>query len=106
MMNPSGPPLPCLRRLDSTKHYPGSVVGEVHADGEMWSASLWQIRTALDATTADKLILTSHFLLTSSANFSDGSNALVTAAINLGLSAKDVDTVRTILKNRGFNVTA
>ena len=30
---------PCLRRLDSTKHYPESVVGQVHADGEMWSAS-------------------------------------------------------------------
>src|SRR5262249_46790974 len=29
---------PCLRRLDSTKHYPQDIVGEVHADGEIWSA--------------------------------------------------------------------
>jgi len=96
----------CLRRLDSTKHYPGSKDGEVHDDGEMWSASLYQIRTALGAAKADKLILQAHFLLSSSANFSDGSNALVTAAKNLGYTTAEVDSVRTILKNRGFTVTA
>ena len=96
----------CLRRLDSTKHYPGSLDGEVHDDGEMWSASLFQIRTALGAAKADKLILQAHFLLTSRANFSDGSNALVTAAINLGLTTAEVTSVRTILKNRGFTVSA
>jgi len=100
-------PVPsCLRRLDSTKHYPGDKDGEVHDDGEMWSASLFQIRTALGAALADKLILQAHFLLSSSANFSDGSNALVTAAINLGFTAAQVNTVRTILRNRGFTVTA
>jgi len=96
----------CLRRLDSTKHFPGDVVNEVHADGEMWSASLFQIRTSLGAARADKLILQAHFLLTSKANFSDGANALVTAAINLGYTAAEVSSVRTILQNRGFTVTA
>src|SRR6185503_13239276 len=37
----------CLRTLDSTKHFPQVADGEVHDDGEMWSASLFQIRTAL-----------------------------------------------------------
>jgi Zn-dependent metalloprotease len=96
----------CLRRLDSTKHFPQDAVGEVHADGEMWSASLLQIRTALGAAKADTLILQAHFLLSASANFADGSNALVTAAINLGFTATEVSTVRTILQNRGFSVTA
>ena len=95
----------CLRRLDSTKHYPGSLDGEVHDDGEMWSASLFQIRTALGAAKADKLILQAHFLLSSRATFSDGSNALVTAAINLGMTTAEVTSVRTILKNRGFTVS-
>lgn len=96
----------CLRRLDSTKHFPENRVGEVHADGEMWSASLFQIRTALGAAKADKLIIQAHFLLSANANFSDGSNALVTAAIGLGFSSTEVSTVRTILRNRGFTVTA
>jgi hypothetical protein len=96
----------CLRRLDSTKHYPQDKDNEVHDDGEMWSASLFQIRTAFGAAKADKLIIQAHFLLSTKANFSDGSNALVTAAINLGFSAADVATIRTILQNRGFTVTA
>jgi hypothetical protein len=96
----------CLRRLDSTKHYPEDVANEVHDDGEMWSASLFQIRTALGAARADRLILQAHFLLSSTANFKDGSNALVTAAINLGFTAAEITTVRTILLNRGFTVTA
>jgi Zn-dependent metalloprotease len=96
----------CLRRLDSTKHYPGDKDGEVHDDGEMWSASLFQIRNSLGAARADKLILQAHFLLSSQANFSDGSNALVTAAKNLGYTTAEISSVRTILQNRGFTVTA
>ena len=96
----------CLRRLDSTKHYPQDASGEVHDDGELWSASLFQIRGALGAAKADRVILAAHFLLSTTANFKDGSNALVTAAINLGLTAAEVATMRTILANRGFAVTA
>jgi len=97
---------PCLRRLDSPKHYPESVVGEVHADGEMWSASLWQIRSAIGAAKADRLILQAHFLLSPTASFSDGSNALVTAALGLGYTPHEVSLIRTILRSRGFTVTA
>jgi Zn-dependent metalloprotease len=96
----------CLRRLDSTKHYPESKDGEVHDDGEMWSASLFQLRSAFGAARADQLIIQAHFLLSTKATFSDGSNALVTAAINLGFTATEVNNVRTILRNRGFSVTA
>lgn len=96
----------CLRRLDSTKHFPQDADGEVHDDGEMWSASLFQIRQSLGVARADKLIIQAHFLLSANANFKDGSNALVTAAINLGFTAAEVNNVRTILRNRGFTVTA
>ena len=97
---------PCLRRLDSTKHYPQDVSGEVHADGEMWSAALWQIRGSIGATKADKAILQAHFLLTPDASFNVGANALVTAAINLGYSRHEVDIIRSVLRDRGFTVTA
>lgn len=96
---------PCLRRLDGTKHYPEDVQGEVHRDGEMWSAALWQIRGAIGATKADKVILQAQFLLTPGASFSDGSNALVTAAINLGYTNHEVGLIRGILQARGFTVT-
>jgi hypothetical protein len=97
---------PCLRRLDSTKIYPRDVAGEVHADGEMWSAALWQIHNALGGPRADLAILQHHFLLGPGASFSQAANALVTAALNLGFSSTEVDTIRGILKARGFAVTA
>lgn len=96
---------PCLRRLDTSKHYPQSVVGEVHADGEIWSGALWQIRGAIGATKADKVILQHHFLINSNATFNQAANALVTAAINLGYTASEVQSIRQILTNRGFTVT-
>jgi zinc metalloprotease ZmpB len=51
----------CLRTLAEGKHYPEDVVGEVHADGEIWSQALWQIRTALGARVADQIIVDAQF---------------------------------------------
>ena len=96
---------PCLRRLDSTKHYPEDVVGQVHADGEIWSAALWQIRGSLGATDSDRLVIAAHFLLAPNASFNQGANALVTAAISLGYPNHKVNIVRNTLRNRGFTVT-
>ena len=96
---------PCLRRLDSTKHYPEDVVGQVHADGEIWSAALWQIRGSLGAANADRVVLAAHFLLAPSASFNQGANALVTAAISLGYKNHQVNIIRTTLRARGFTVT-
>lgn len=97
---------PCLRRLDSTKHYPESLQNEVHADGEMWSSTLWQIRTSIGAARADKAIIQHHFLLSTSSSFNASSDALVTAAKNLGYTSTECNAIKTALQNRGFTVTA
>jgi hypothetical protein len=96
---------PCLRRLDGTKHYPEDVAGEVHDDGEIWSAALWQIRGAIGATRADRLVLQHHFLTGPDPTFNQAADALVTAAIALGYTNTQVNSIRTILRNRGFTVT-
>jgi len=95
----------CLRRLDGTKHYPESIAGEVHRDGEIWSAALWQIRGAIGATRADKLVLQHHFLIGTDPSFNEAANALVTAAQGLGYTNNLINAIRTILRNRGFTVT-
>ena len=84
----SGDPT-CIRRMDSTKHYPKDVADEVHADGEMWSTFLWRLRSHLKGNAVQKsdaairLVLTSHELLTPNANFDDAVAALRTAAKGL-----------------------
>ena len=43
----SGDDPPNLRRLDSNKKYPKDLVGEEHADGEIWVEALWEARANL-----------------------------------------------------------
>src|SRR5262249_4275713 len=71
----------CLRRLDSTKHYPEDIEREVHADGEIWSSTLHDLFGALGKTTADTVILESHFLVPIFPRFCDGARALRDADI-------------------------
>ncbi len=70
---------PYLRRVDGTKQYPRDVRGEVHDDGEIWSACLWGIHTALGRQTADSIIFNGNELFPSSVTFEDGAAAMVEA---------------------------
>jgi Thermolysin metallopeptidase, alpha-helical domain len=81
----------CLRRLDGTKHYPEDLVGEVHADGEIWSRALWDIRGALGDTRATTLIVEAQFAFTVDTTFAAAAQATVAAARRLyGASAAGV----------------
>jgi Zn-dependent metalloprotease len=97
----SGDDPPNLRRLDSNKLYPRDIKGEVHDDGEIWSACLWQIRNALGARTADKLLIAHHFLLTPQSKFEDAAKALITTDGQLN-EGRNADTIRDIFIRRGI----
>ncbi|GAA3232090.1 M36 family metallopeptidase [Dactylosporangium siamense] len=73
----------CLRRLDGAKHYPQDVVGEVHADGEIWSRALWDIRVALGDTRASTLIVEAQFAFAVDTTFAAAAQATVDAAARL-----------------------
>jgi hypothetical protein len=73
----------CLRRLDGNKVYPTNVIGEVHADGEIWSRALWDIRTVLGDTQASTLIIDAQFAFTVDITFHDAALATVAAAQRL-----------------------
>lgn len=70
----------CIRRTDTNKHYPEDVRGEVHADGEIWSRALWDIRQALGATTADRIIINAQFAFAPNTSFAAAAQATVSAA--------------------------
>ena len=76
---------PCLRRTDTGKTFPADYSGSsVHADGEIWSSFMWDVRAQLGATPAERsdnalrLLLTSHELLSPDAEYVDAVRALVT----------------------------
>ncbi len=97
----SGAEPPCLRRLDSNKKYPKDMVREVHDDGEIWSACLWELRNAVGRTTADTLIIAHHFLLSRNASFEDGANALMTADEQM-YQGRNKNVIRDIFSRRGI----
>ncbi len=48
---------PCIRRVDGQKHYPENITNEVHDDGEIWSASLWDIWELFGSNITDKIVI-------------------------------------------------
>jgi hypothetical protein len=93
-------PIHCLRRVDGTKHYPEDVENEVHADGEMWSAALWQARQAIgDPVTADRIIVNAQFAFTPNISFHDAALKTIAAA---GSNNKAAGAFRTAFTDRGF----
>ncbi|HEY2950438.1 MAG TPA: M4 family metallopeptidase [Micromonosporaceae bacterium] len=91
----------CLRRLDGTKHYPEDVAGEVHRDGEIWSAALWDVRNALGDKTATTLIVEAQFAFAPDTSFHDAALDTVAAAQRL-YGPRTASTVRAAFTARGF----
>jgi zinc metalloprotease ZmpB len=78
----------CLRRVDGNKHYPKDLVGEVHADGEIWSRALWDIHKALGAGLADTIIIDAQFGFTPDISMRAAAAATIDTAGRYGASAK------------------
>ncbi|MEU7553658.1 M4 family metallopeptidase [Streptomyces sp. NPDC044571] len=79
----------CLRRIDGDKVY-ADRVGEVHADGEIWSRALFDIRGALGARTADRIIVNAQFGFRPDTSFQDAAlTTIATAQRMYGKSAAD-----------------
>ncbi|MEE2674772.1 MAG: choice-of-anchor B family protein, partial [Myxococcota bacterium] len=92
---------PCLRRVDGTKTYPDDLTGSVHADGEIWSRALWDIRTALGGTTADQLVLEHHFNVPCNASMPDAAAEFIQADVNLN-SGVNGNAIRLAFCDRGI----
>jgi zinc metalloprotease ZmpB len=91
----------CLRRVDVDLHYPENLVGQVHADGRIWSGALWQIRLALGNVRADTLILEAQFDFAADTSMPDAAEATVAAARRL-YGNRVANTVTRIFEERGI----
>jgi hypothetical protein len=91
----------CLRRLDGDKQYPEDLAGEVHADGEIWSRALWDIRTDLGETKATTLIVEAQFAFAPDTSFGNAALATVAAAQRL-YGTQSAGAVRGAFASRGI----
>jgi Zn-dependent metalloprotease len=73
----------CLRRVDGTKRYPQDLVGDVHLDGEIWSAALWDIRNVLGGPTTDQIVLEHQFSVPCAATMPQAALEMIAADAQL-----------------------
>jgi len=92
-----------LRTADNDKVCPNGLIGEGHYDGQLWSGTLWDVRTQLGAQKADQLALSVLGVLPGAPSFSDAGTTLVNQANALEgsvLDAGDADIVEDIVAAR------
>ena len=94
------------RRVDTDKVYPGGLDGEVHDDGEIWSAALMQIWDVIGREKMDKAFLNGIALTTSSNNQQTCARAVRTAAINLNYPCADIQVFTQKFTDRGYVMPA
>jgi Zn-dependent metalloprotease len=95
---------PRVRMLDEPLSYESfdhSDGADEHDNGQIWSATLWEIRTALGRTVADPIIIESHFQLDGFTTFARGARAIINADHNLNRGAH-VARLQMIFNRRGI----
>ena len=75
--------------------------GDEHDNGQIWSATLWKIRTALTREIADPIIIESHFQLDGFTTFARGARAIIDADRNLH-GGRHIARLRRIFHRRGI----
>jgi len=95
---------PCVRRVDLKLTYESFDHGETadeHDNGQIWSATLWDVRRALGRTIADRIILESHFQLDGFTTFARGARAIIDADRNL-YRGRNAEVLRRVFRRRGI----
>jgi len=98
------PPPPCVRRLDSALTYESFDHGgnaDEHDNGQIWSATLWDIWKAVERHVADRIIIDSHFQLDGFTSFARGARAILDADRNLH-RGRHAATLKRIFRRRGI----
>ena len=91
---------PCLRRVDGKLTYADfDERGDEHDNGQIWSATLWDVRRLLGREKADRAILESHFQLDGFTSFARGARAILDADRNLD-GGRHVEALKRIFRKR------
>lgn len=68
---------PGVRRVDGMKHYPEDKVGEVHDDGEIWAAALWEIALMIGHDEALQLVVEGMSMMAPTTNMPTAAGMLI-----------------------------
>jgi hypothetical protein len=72
-----------LRDIDDDASCPGSLSGEGHLDGTLWSGLGWDLRSALGAEIADAMVFTTVASMTESPSLAQAGDLLIATALGM-----------------------
>lgn len=105
---------PCWggRITNTTRQYPGGLVSQVHADGEIWSAVMMEIYDIIGRTKTDAAFLEGLGMTNSGTGQQDAAIAVRQAAMDMvlaneyGMTCADVDVMTARFSARGYTLPA
>ncbi|HET8531214.1 MAG TPA: M36 family metallopeptidase [Methylomirabilota bacterium] len=95
---------PCVRRVDSNLTYESfdhRATADEHENGQIWSATLWDIWKATERRVADRIIIESHFQLDGFTTFARGARTILDADRNL-YRERHAPILKRIFRRRGI----
>lgn len=94
------------RVTNSTALYPGGLVGQVHADGQIWASCLMGIWDQIGREEMDKIFYEGLGMTNGSSNQNDAANAVYQAAINLNYTQPQLVAIHDSLEACGYTLPA
>lgn len=94
------------RITNSTAVYPSGLVGQVHADGQIWASCLMGIWDQIGRQEMDKIFYEGLGMTNGSSNQNDAANAVYQAAINLNYTQSQLVAIHDSLEDCGYTLPA
>jgi extracellular elastinolytic metalloproteinase len=85
---------------------PSDIRPEIHADGEIWAQTLWDLRTSLGSTLAEQLVTDGMRLSPPEPSFLDARNAILAADAAAPSNGANRDALWTVFAARGMGFYA
>lgn len=95
---------PCVRRVDGPltfESFNHEATADEHDNGEIWSATLWDIWRAIGREAADAVIIESHFQLDGFTTFGRGARGILDADRNL-FDGRHLRALKHVFRRRGI----
>lgn len=93
------------RITNSTALYPGGLVGQVHADGQIWATCLMRIWNQIGREQTDRALFEGLTMTNSTTNQNQAAQAVLQAAISMGYPGSEIAIMVNEFRATGYTVS-
>ena len=94
------------RTTNSGASYPGGLVGQIHADGQIWATCLMTVWDQIGQQEMDKIFYEGLGMTNGGSSQDDAANAIYQAALNLAYTTPQIVAIHNALSACGYTLPA